>query len=151
MRTPLDLRRHASSGQAAHEDRLEEELTRLTLQVTDEITWQMRTLGLSRADLAARMGVSPGRVSQVLSGGENFTLRTIVGLAAAVGARFDVQLHPENGDSDTSQHQPMESATSKRRPVAPSTHPAVSMPQELASARSARNGIRPGPQGPMGR
>ncbi len=75
MRRSLDLRRHTLSEQAASEDRVEEELTRLTMQVTDEITWKMRILGLSRADLASRMGVSPGRVSQVLSGGENITLR----------------------------------------------------------------------------
>ncbi|MGH3201158.1 MAG: helix-turn-helix domain-containing protein [Streptosporangiaceae bacterium] len=35
----------------------------------------MRERGLTRADLAARMGVSPGRVSQILGGGENLTLR----------------------------------------------------------------------------
>ena len=95
MKRSLDLRRHSPSGQVAGEDRVEDELTRLTMQVTDEITWRMRSLGLSRADLASRMGVSPGRVSQVLSGGENITLRTLASLAAAVDAQFEVQLHRE--------------------------------------------------------
>jgi transcriptional regulator with XRE-family HTH domain len=96
MRRSLDPRRHVTPGQVAYEDPLEEEFTRLTVQVTDEITWQMRSLGLTRADLAARMGVSPGRVSQVLSGGENMTLRTLAGLAAAVGGRFEVQWHSDD-------------------------------------------------------
>ena len=57
-----------------------------------EITFHMRERGLSRADLAARMGVSPGRVSQILGGGENLTLRTLVALSSALDARFDFQL-----------------------------------------------------------
>jgi len=52
----------------------------------------MRERGISRADLAARMGVSPGRVSQILGGGENLTLRTLAALAAALDARFDFAL-----------------------------------------------------------
>jgi transcriptional regulator with XRE-family HTH domain len=70
------------------------------MQVSDEITWRMRSLGLSRADLAARMGVSQSRVSQVLSGGEDFTLRTLAGVAVAIGARLDVHM----GDDDCTPH-----------------------------------------------
>ena len=66
-------------------------LTLLT-QLTNEINWHMRERGLSRADLAARMGVSPGRVSQILGGGENLTLRTLAALSTALDARFDIQL-----------------------------------------------------------
>lgn len=105
MKRSLDLRRHTLSEQAGGEDRVDVELTRLTMLVTDEITWRMRSLGLSRADLASRMGVSPGRVSQVLSGGENITLRTLASLAAAVDAQFEVQLHRE--DSSTDERPPM--------------------------------------------
>jgi transcriptional regulator with XRE-family HTH domain len=54
----------------------------------------MREHNLTRADLASRMGVSPGRVSQVLSGGENLTLRTLASLAAALGTQFDLTLSP---------------------------------------------------------
>ena len=52
----------------------------------------MRERGLTRADLAARMGVSPGRVSQILGGGENLTLRTLAALSTALDARFDIEL-----------------------------------------------------------
>ena len=51
-------------------------------------------LQTARADLAARMGVSPGRVSQILGGGENLTLRTLAALSTALDARFDVDLNP---------------------------------------------------------
>jgi transcriptional regulator with XRE-family HTH domain len=38
------------------------------------------------------MGVSPGRISQILGGGENLTLRTLAALATALDARFDFEL-----------------------------------------------------------
>jgi hypothetical protein len=40
------------------------------------------------------MGVSPGRVSQILSGDENLTLRTLSGVMAALGANFELTLRP---------------------------------------------------------
>jgi transcriptional regulator with XRE-family HTH domain len=76
------------------EDRIGEELSGLITQVTNEIDWLMRENQVTRADLAARMGVSPGRVSQVLSGGENLTLRTLASLAAALNAHFELELQP---------------------------------------------------------
>jgi transcriptional regulator with XRE-family HTH domain len=91
----MGLRLGVSSGREATEARIEEELSRLITQLTNEITWYMRERDLTRADLAARMGVSPGRISQVLSGGENLTLRTLAGLATALDARFEVELTPQ--------------------------------------------------------
>jgi transcriptional regulator with XRE-family HTH domain len=49
-------------------------------------------MSLTRADLAARMGASPGRVSQILGGGENLTLRTLAALSTTLDGRFDLQL-----------------------------------------------------------
>ena len=78
--------------QQAVEARVDAEQHGLVTQLTNEITWYMRERGLTRADLAARMGVSPGRVSQILGGGENLTLRTLAALATALDARFDFEL-----------------------------------------------------------
>ena len=74
------------------EAQVDEELSRLVTQLTNEITVHLREHGLTRAELASRMGVSPGRISQVLSGGENLTLRTLAALSTALDAQFDVQL-----------------------------------------------------------
>ena len=76
----------------AIEAKADEEMHGLVTQLTNEITFHMRERGISRADLAARMGVSPGRVSQILGGGENLTLRTLAALASALDARFDFEL-----------------------------------------------------------
>ena len=76
----------------AIEAKVDEEMHGLVTQLTNEVTFHMRERGITRADLAARMGVSPGRVSQILGGGENLTLRTLAALASALDARFDVEL-----------------------------------------------------------
>src|SRR6267154_931959 len=97
----MSLRLGVSSGQKAIEQRIDEELSRLTRQVTNETDWYMRERKLTRADLASRMGVSPGRVSQVLSGGENLTLRTLASLAAALDAQFEMDLRPREPMADS--------------------------------------------------
>src|SRR5215471_16810605 len=54
----------------------------LVRAVVDEVSWYMSQHKVSRADLAQSMGVSPGRVSQILSGDENLTLRTLSAAAS---------------------------------------------------------------------
>ncbi len=63
----------------------------------DELTWYMSEHKVSRADLAQSMGVSAGRVSQILSGEENLTLRTVSSVVKALGAELEVTLHPIDG------------------------------------------------------
>src|SRR5580700_11640978 len=87
-----------SPDQKATDSQIDEEMLALVTQLTNEINWHMRERGLTRADLAARMGVSPGRVSQILGGGENLTLRTLAGLRTALDARFDIELSALKAD-----------------------------------------------------
>ena len=63
----------------------------------DEVTWYMSEHKISRADLAQSMGVSAGRVSQILSAEENLTLRTLSGVVDALGAQLEVSLQPVDG------------------------------------------------------
>jgi transcriptional regulator with XRE-family HTH domain len=72
----------------------EDEPGGLASEVCDEITWFMREHKISRADLAHSMGVSPGRVSQILSGDENLTLRTLSSVVTALGAKVELTLSP---------------------------------------------------------
>jgi len=87
-----------SPDQRATETQIDEEMLALVTRLTNEITWYMRERGLTRADLAGRMGVSPGRVSQILSGGENLTLRTLAALSTALDARFGIELTALKGE-----------------------------------------------------
>ena len=93
-----------SPDQRAMEAQIDEEMLALVTQLTNEVNWHMRERGLTRADLAARMGVSPGRVSQILGGGENLTLRTLAALSSALDARFDIELTSSQGRGHV--HQP---------------------------------------------
>ena len=95
-----------SPDRRATETQIEDELLALVTQLTNEINWYMRERGLTRADLAARMGVSPGRVSQILGGGENLTLRTLAALSTALDARFDVELSALKGGDTFTSHGP---------------------------------------------
>jgi transcriptional regulator with XRE-family HTH domain len=88
----MGLGRGVSPDKRATETQIDEETLALVTRLTNEISWYMRERGLSRAELAARMGVSPGRVSQILSGGENLTLRTLAALSTALDARFGIEL-----------------------------------------------------------
>lgn len=66
----------------------------LVRSVVDEVSWYMSEHKVSRAELAHAMGVSPGRVSQILSGDENLTLRTLSSVITALGAEFELELRP---------------------------------------------------------
>jgi transcriptional regulator with XRE-family HTH domain len=92
-----------SPDQRATEAQIDEEQLALVTQLTNEVSWHMRERGITRADLAARMGVSPGRVSQILGGGENLTLRTLAALSTALDARLSLELSsPKAEDTYTS-------------------------------------------------
>ena len=60
---------------------------RLIVNVTEELAGALENSSVTRAELARRMGRTPGFVSQVLGGGRNLTLRTIADIAAALSFR----------------------------------------------------------------
>lgn len=55
--------------------------------------------GLKKKDLARRLGVSPARVTQVLNGGANITLRTVAQFALALGVRWRIKTIPVSGEA----------------------------------------------------
>src|SRR5215831_2310605 len=114
----MGLRLGVASGPAT-EARVDEELSLLVTQLMNEINWHMRERGLTRADLASRMGVSPGRISQVLSGGENLTLRTLASIATALDARFEMDLRPRETGKGTvdATPQPAPAVAAERPPI----------------------------------
>jgi antitoxin component HigA of HigAB toxin-antitoxin module len=89
--TVMALRRDAK--RILRDDR-EDETVDICRMVVDEVTWYMREHKVARVELAQAMGVSAGRVSQILSGEENLTLRTLASVVTALGARVEVLLRP---------------------------------------------------------
>ena len=79
---------------AAHDDEFDRLLLQeeLILDVTEKLTQALNGAGVTKAELARRLGRSPGFVSQVFGGGRNLTLRTISDIAAALSLRPALEL-----------------------------------------------------------
>ncbi|WP_051927259.1 helix-turn-helix domain-containing protein [Streptomyces durhamensis] len=75
---------------ARDESRTNLAAARIARQATASLAGLLTGLGKTRSDLAASMGVSPGRVSQIMSGDANLTVRTLAAVAEALDA--DVQI-----------------------------------------------------------
>jgi transcriptional regulator with XRE-family HTH domain len=62
------------------------------LEFTEALYIAMEEQGVTRAELARRLGTSQAYVTRVLSGNANFTLKTMSKLALALGKQLDVGL-----------------------------------------------------------
>ncbi len=62
---------------------------RTILELTELICRQMKKQGLSRTELASRIGKSKGQVTQMLSGGRNLTLRSLSDMLLALGCALE--------------------------------------------------------------
>jgi len=60
-------------------------------EATENVSALLGSVGLSQRELAGRLGVSEARVSQILSGKDNLTLRSLASLGWALGIRFELE------------------------------------------------------------
>ena len=73
-----------------------EEESRLVTEFTNEVNFHMREKGMTRYEVAARMGISPARFSQILGGGENLNARTMASVTAALGVQAEITFRDVN-------------------------------------------------------
>ena len=64
----------------------------LAIDVGERIVERMEDLGMTRTELAAAVGVSKARISQILGGHDNLTLKSLVAVAIGLGSRIEVRL-----------------------------------------------------------
>lgn len=64
----------------------------LILEVTEALARTLESAGVSRAELARRLGRSRGFVTQLFSGGRNLTLRTIADVLDVLDKRMSVSV-----------------------------------------------------------
>ena len=102
------------------------------LDFTCELSRAMSAQGVSRAELARRIGTSPAYITKVLRGDANLTLASMVKLARAVGRELHLQL-AETGAAacsvDTHSGKPDEESldtAGARQPAAGSEQPSPS-------------------------
>src|SRR5436305_12498574 len=67
------------------------------LEFTEGVVREMERQGVTRTELARRLGATPAYVTKILRGKANFTLETMVRLARALDVRLHVQLAAEAG------------------------------------------------------
>ncbi len=68
------------------------EFDALAIEVGEQIVARMEKQRMSQADLARKLGVSRARISQILSGNDNLTLKSIVAVAVGLDCRVDFHL-----------------------------------------------------------
>ena len=64
----------------------------LAIEIGERIVERMEELGMTRTKLAAAVGVSKARISQVLSGYDNLTLKSLVAVATGLESRVELRL-----------------------------------------------------------
>jgi len=65
------------------------------LDFTEALYIAMEEQGVTRAELARRLGTSQAYITRVLGGHANFTLKTMSKLALALGLQLEVGLGPQ--------------------------------------------------------
>jgi transcriptional regulator with XRE-family HTH domain len=72
------------------------------MEISASVYRRMEELGLKSKDLADLMGVTPGRISRILSGEQSMTLKTLARLESALGINMAEGFkHPKNEKRDT--------------------------------------------------
>jgi transcriptional regulator with XRE-family HTH domain len=69
---------------------------RLIVDVAEKIWDAMQAAGVSKKDIADRLGRSKPFITQLLSGSRNMTLRSLADIAYSLGYRVQCSLKPEN-------------------------------------------------------
>jgi transcriptional regulator with XRE-family HTH domain len=67
----------------------------MILDFTEGLHKIMETNGVTRSDLARRLGVSPAYITKVLRGNVNFTVDSMVRLVRAAGGEVSIHIAPK--------------------------------------------------------
>ena len=97
--TEPTLSKHFESSYASEPDRRRYAQNSLIVDAAIAISKAVESAQITQKDLAARLGKTEGYVSQVLSGGSNFTLRTLADVAYALDCMVDLVLKPIHASS----------------------------------------------------
>ena len=76
----------------------------LAIEVGERIVQRMEERRITRTELATAIGVSKARISQILSGHDNLTLKSLVAVAMGLDSRIELRLksiHPGGGGRAT--------------------------------------------------
>ena len=83
-----DLFREMEQTDAYHMDSVK-------VEISEQIYLAMKRQGISKAELACRLGKSRAYVIKMLQGNANFTIESLVRIARALNCKVDFRLLPE--------------------------------------------------------
>lgn len=79
------------------DDRYEIEKSLIQIELTaNRLIFLLKHSGLTRAELARKLGWKKSRVSKILSGDVNLTIKTITNISEALGYEFEVVFYNSN-------------------------------------------------------
>jgi transcriptional regulator with XRE-family HTH domain len=87
-------------GFTSDDERDEFAAERLQLDILHVVSIEMQRKGLTRSELAARVGVSRSYISQLFAGDTPLNLRTLVKIERVLGTRFKVSMETTSQRSD---------------------------------------------------
>lgn len=92
------------------------------VEISEQIYLAMEQQGVSKAELARRLGKSRAYVTKVLQGSTNFTLESLVRIARALDYQLDLQFSPRHRASELDElwEAGRRSASHSRMPFRPS-------------------------------
>ncbi|HEY0101227.1 MAG TPA: helix-turn-helix transcriptional regulator [Pyrinomonadaceae bacterium] len=70
------------------------------LEISEQIYLTMEQQGVSKAELARRLGKSRAYITKVLQGSTNFTLESLIRVARALDCQLDLQFSPRHKASE---------------------------------------------------
>jgi transcriptional regulator with XRE-family HTH domain len=79
-------------------DSFEYALDRVILRFTKKVAEILKENGLSKRDLAAKVGCTPPNISKVFSGSPNLTVASMLKIARAVDCELQIELRPKTVD-----------------------------------------------------
>lgn len=65
-----------------------------SIRFTEAVIARMESCGITRTDLAEKIGTSPAYITKILRGDTNFTLDSMVKIAQALDCEIDFELRP---------------------------------------------------------
>lgn len=88
----MDTEKWFNDKLSALKDDADFRLETIILDLTEQISARMKEKGMTRAKLAEVLGVTPAAITKLLNGNPNFTLKTLLKVADALGLEFAVSL-----------------------------------------------------------
>lgn len=73
----------------------------LAIDIGERMVERMEQLSMTRTELAGKIGVSKARISQILSGNDNLTLKSLVAVANGLESRIELRLKNKESDKQS--------------------------------------------------